>query len=345
MLLRFTSVLEQYQFRRNAIITALCHHNIPLTGLDVIVTRGGTLKPLSSGIYRVTSRVVRDIRAGRVQTVHASLLGPLIAFELSKTVGKPAYFVDPESTDEFWYRARFSGLPEIPRRALSHALSVRSAALRVAEQLRRPLAACNFVVAHLGSGITVAALRKGKQVDASNANEDGPMSTQRSGALPIEGLVDLAYANALQLLLRQKWQDGRPQKPELESVLCVARRATLNRVQHQGGVLAYLGTDDITEVERLIRNGNQQARAVYDALIYQIAKEIGAYATVLKGKIDAIVLTGGMTHSRQLVRRLRAWISWIAPRVIVLPGEEEMNALVRAVIRLSTRKEKEKQYE
>jgi butyrate kinase len=322
-------------------------YRLPLSAVpfDAIVARGGTLKPLHSGIYRITRKVVDDIRAGNVQTLHASLLGPLIAFELAQMVGKPAWFVDPESTDEFWELSRLSGLPEIPRRALSHALSVKTVAKQAARRLGKPYERCNFVVAHLGTGITIAAHLKGRQVDASNANEDGPMAPQRSGAIPVEGLVDLVLGG-LGHKSRVKGQKSKCLSPDdLRLAVSGQRKTVLDRVQRHGGLLAYLGTDDIREVETRIDNGDERAKLVYDAMIYQIAKEIGAYSCVLKGKIDAIVLTGGMTLSRRLVSELKRWIKHLAPRVIVFPGEEEMKALVRAVLRLHKGLEKERTYE
>ena len=346
---RFRSVLDQYDVRLKAAMNAFCGKDLDPVTLDAIVARGGTLKPLYSGIYRITPKVVHDIRAGNVQTMHPSLLGPLIAFELAQMVDKPAYFVDPESTDEFWKLSRLSGLPEIPRRALSHALSVKTVAKQAARKLGKRYERCSFVVAHLGTGITIAAHLKGRQIDASNANEDGPMAPQRSGALPAEGLVELCF-NGLGVRLgnsKCKVQSAKCKVSEAEwrQVVSGQRKAVLDRVQRHGGLLAYLGTDDIREVEARIIKRDEQAKLVYDTMIYQIAKEIGAYSCVLKGKIDAIVLTGGMTLSRRLVSELKRWIKHLAPRVMVFPGEEEMKALVRAVLRLRKGLEKERVYE
>jgi len=340
-----SGVLDQFELRKNAVMSAFCRKGFNPSRLDAVVARGGTLKPLAGGIYRITPKVVADIRAGRVQTMHPSLLGPLIAFELAAMVRKPAWFVDPESLDEFWDLSRLSGLPEIPRRALSHALSVKTVAKQAAQKLGRPYDHCNFVVAHLGTGITIAAHLKGRQIDASNANEDGPMAPQRSGALPAEGLVDLALEG---LVPKSKVKGQKPKRlsvEELRSVVGGQRKAVLDRIQRHGGLLAYLGTDDIPRIEARINKGDGKAKLVYDAMAYQIAKEIGAYSVVLKGKLDAIVLTGGMTLSTRLVRQLKSWIGHLAPRVIVFPGEEEMRAMVSAVMRLHNGLEKERTYE
>lgn len=335
---RFATVLAQYDLRKTGVMDAFCGRRFDPCRLDAIVARGGTLKPLPGGIYRITEKVVNDIRAGRVPTMHPSLLGPLIAHDLAGMIGKPAYFVDPESLDEFWPLSRISGLPEIERRALSHALSVKTVAKQAARKLGRRYRQCNFVIAHLGTGITIAAHLKGRQVDASNANEDGPFSPQRSGALPVEGLVELCFAGLEATF-------GRSRSADWRSAVSGRQKAILDRVQRHGGLFAYLGTDDIREVERRINRGDKNARLVYDAMVYQIAKEIGAYATLLKGRIDAIVLTGGMTLSLRLVRQLKSWIKHLAPRIIVYPGEEEMKALVAAVLRLHQGLEKEQVYD
>jgi butyrate kinase len=350
-LARFHSVLEQHELRKASVMSAFCGKGIDPRSLDAIVARGGTLKPLPGGIYRITRKVIRDIRAGRVQTMHPSLLGPLIAFELAEIVRKTAYFVDPESLDEFWPLSRLSGLPEIERRALSHALSVKTVAKQAATKLGRRYEQCNFVVAHLGTGITIAAHQRGRQVDASNANEDGPMAPQRSGALPAEGLVDLCLAGVSEKLAGIPRAKSKEQRAEGRNAgvwriaVSDTRQALLGRIQRRGGLLAYLGTDDIQEIESRIDAGDGRAKLVYDAMIYQIAKEIGAYGAVLKGKINAVVLTGGMTLSARLVRQLKSWISYLAPRTFVFPGEAEMKALVSAVLRLHKGSEKERVYE
>ena len=345
---RLPGVLDQYELRRNAAMSAFYGKGVDPSELDAVVTRGGTLKPLPGGIYRITPKVIADIRASRVQTMHPSLLGPLIAWELAAMVGKPAYFVDPESLDEFWGVSRLSGLPEIPRRALSHALSVKAVAKQAARNLGRRYEQCRFVIAHLGTGITIAAHLKGRQVDASNANEDGPMAPQRSGALPVEGLIEFCLKGLEARLDNSKCKvqsaKCKVTEEEWRSAVSGQRRALLDRVQRHGGLLAYLGTDDIPKIEARIDRGDRKAKLVYDAMVYQIAKEIGAYSVVLKGKPDAIVLTGGMTLSRRLVRQLKSWIRHLAPRVIVFPGEEEMRALVSAVLRLHNGLEKERTY-
>lgn len=318
---RFPTILDQYKFRRDAILEQLDKLKIERAQLSCVVGRGGPFKPLKGGTYRVNERLLEEIRGGRVQSHHPSLLGAILAWELAQPLGVEAFFVDPVSVDEFWELSRLSGLPEIPRKALSHALNLRMVAKETARRLKKPYNRCNFLIAHLGTGITIAAHLKGQQVDASNANEDGPFSPQRTGTLPLPGVVELCYS-------------GRYTKEEV-----------LSLIQRRGGLLAYLGTDDLIEVEGRIDKGDEGARLVYDAMIYQIAKELGAYAVVLKGKLDALIITGGMANSRRLVNQLKGWVRFLTPRVFVYPGEHELKALALGALRVLKGEESVKEYE
>ncbi len=318
---RYKMVLDQYQLRKEAVADALERHKFDKGRIGAVVSRGGPLLPLPGGVYRITIRVVADIRRGHVQTLHPSLLGPLVAYELAEELGISAYFVDPESTDEFWEISRVSGLKGIERIALSHALSCRTVAQAAAGRLKRACEKCNFVIAHLGTGITVAARVKGRQVDASNANDDGPFSPQRTGTLPLSALIRLCFS-------------GRH-----------TERDVLNLVQQRGGLFSYVGTDDIRQIEKLVAKGNRQATLVYEALVYQIAKEIGAYAVTCKGKVDAVILTGGLAKSKRLVSDLKKWIRFLSPRLFVYPGEEEMPALASRLLAVLKGEERERVYE
>ena len=315
---RFPKILDQYEYRKEAILNLLKDRRVSLEKLSCVVGRGGPFKPLESGTYRVTHRVIEDIRKGRVQSEHPSLLGALIAKDIADPLNIPAFFVDPVSVDEFWELSRYSGLKEIRRKALSHALSVKMAAKEAAKRLKKSYKRCNFIVVHLGTGITVAAHLKGRQVDANNANEDGPFSPQRTGSLPLPPLVELCYK--------------------------YSKEEILKKIQRKGGLLSYLGTDDIREIEKRIEEGDEEAEMVYEAMVYQIAKEIGAYAVVLKGKIDAIVITGGMAHSKRLIRSLRGWIGFLSKKIFVFPGEREMEALAKGALRVLKGEENEKTY-
>jgi len=320
-LVRFGHVLDQYQLRKSTVLTTLGKHEFDPQRLQAIATRGGPLKPLPGGVYRITPRVAADIRHGEYQTVHPALLGPLIGFELSQELDIPAYFVDPESTDELRDIARVSGFKGIQRVALSHALSCRTVAQATARKLKKPYEKCRFVVAHLGTGITVAAHVGGRQVDATNANDDGPFSPQRAGALPLSGVARACFS-------------GRYSEPTLMSLLT-----------NRGGMVSYLGTGDIRRVETAMAAGNKQAELVYRALVYQAAKEIGAYTVACEGKPDAIVLTGGLTLSKRFLADLGKWLAPLDLKVFVYPGEEEMSALAARLLGVMSGKEKERSYD
>lgn len=317
---QFSKLIDQYPWRKEKILDYLRSKNFELKSLNAVVGRGGPLKPLTSGTYLVNEKLIEDIKNGNYQSEHPSLLGAMIAKEIADNVKVKAYFVDPVSVDEFWALSRFSGLKEINRKALSHALNVRMVAKKTAKELKKPYDQCNFIIIHLGTGITVAAHLQGKQVDASNANEDGPFSPQRTGALPTIPLVELCFT-------------GKYSESEIKKKLL-----------REGGLLSYLGTDDIQEVEKRIAGGDEYAEQVYNALIYQVAKEVGAYAVVLKGKIDAIIITGGIAHSENFVNKLKSWIDFLCPRFFVYPGEGEMEALALGVLRVLTGEETAKEY-
>lgn len=320
-LLRFPKIIDQHRFRKEKILELLIAKRVDLKSLSAVVGRGGPFKPLTSGTYVVNEKLIHDIQSGNYQSEHPSLLGALIAREIADSLNIKAYFVDPVSVDEFWELSRFSGLREIQRKALSHALNVRMVAKKAARELNKPYHACNFVIIHLGTGITVAAHLRGKQVDSSNANEDGPFSPQRTGALPTMPLVKFVL-------------DGKYQAADMKK--------KLNR---EGGMLSYVGTDDIQEIEKRMAANDKDAESVYHAMIYQIAKEAGAYAVVLKGEIDAIIITGGIAHSEQFVKKLQEWIRFLCPRFFVYPGEGEMEALAQGVLRVLKKEEAAKTYE
>jgi len=316
----FPKIIDQHQFRMETVLNALGSRNIDLKSLNAVVGRGGPFKPLISGTYLVTETLIHDIKNGNYQTEHPSLLGAMIAREIAEPLGIPAYFVDPVSVDEFWELSRYSGLKEINRKALSHALNVRMVAKKAAHELKKPYPECNFVIIHLGTGITVAAHLKGRQVDSSNANEDGPFSPQRTGALPTIPLAEICYS-------------GKYSAADLKKKLL-----------REGGLLSYLGTDDIKEVENRISQGDKEADLVYRTMIYQIAKEAGAYAVVLKGKLDAIIITGGIAHSQGFIEALKQWIGFLCPRFFVYPGEGEMESLALGVLRVLRGEEEPKRY-
>ena len=316
---KFQKITDQYEYRRDIILDWFRTEGFEPSQLQAVVGRGGLLKPMPSGTYIVTDVMIEDLKIG-VQGEHASNLGGIIAKSIADAAGIEAYIVDPVAVDEFDDIARISGIPEINRRSLLHALNIKAVAYRVAKEMKKEVNELNLVMAHLGGGISIVPLRKGKMVDANNANEMGPLSPERSGGLPIGDLAKLCFSGKYTLAEIKK------------------------KISGKGGLVAYLGTNDAREVEEKINQGDEKAKLVYDAMGYQIAKEIGAMATVLEGKVDAIVLTGGIAYSKMLTTYIEERVSFIAP-VIIQPGEDEMLALNEGVNRVLSGRETAKTYE
>ncbi len=303
-------VWDQRAFRKRAILDALSHRRVGIDDLDAVVARGGLLKPLASGTYRVNASMLRDLeRADRGE--HASNLGAPLAYELAQDAGegRPAFIVDPVSVDEWPPVARLSGLAGLDRECLSHALNTKAVAKRHAATAGRPYDELRLIVAHLGSGISVSAHENGRMVDVTNSREEGAFSTERAGSVPVMKLVDLCLS-------------GPYTRDELERMIF-----------REGGLYSYLGTKNLQEALDRVEAGDDQARLVVDAMGYQIAKEIGAMASVLTGQIDAVLITGGMAHAEPFVDDLRARVDWIAP-VEVYPGEDELQALAEGALRV-----------
>lgn len=285
---------------------------------QAIVGIGGLLKPLASGTYRVNRRMLDDARAD-LQGAHASNLGCALAFELAGQFGCPAYIVDPVSVDEFLPLARYSGHPLIERKSLSHALNIHAIARRAAREIGKAYEKTSFVIAHLGGGISIAPVIGGRIVDANDASSDGPFSPERTGGLPLQQFISLCFS-------------GDFQEQEIRTL-----------VMGGGGLKAYLGSNSASAVEKRIEAGDEKAREVFEAMSYQIAKEIGAMATVLSGQLDAIVLTGGMASSELLVSSIKTRTAFLG-RIMLFPGEDEMSALVQGVLRVLRGEEQAKEY-
>ncbi len=305
---RARPVLDQLDFRRAKIEQELRSDNVPLDSFHAVVGRGGLIRPMPGGVWRVNSVMLEDLRLARL-TEHAANLGAFLALELAQLSGAPAFIVDPVSTDELADIARISGTALVERRSLSHALNTKAVARRYARQCGKSYPEMRLVVAHLGSGISVSAHRDGRMIDVNLGGQEGPFSTERCGGLQLLGIVDLCYS-------------GRFTRDELWKALI-----------REGGIYSYLGTKDLREVERRIGSGDTRAALIFDAMVYQVAKEIGAMATVLNSRVDAILITGGMAHSEKLIASLREAIAWIAP-VVVYPGEGEMQALAEGALRV-----------
>lgn len=312
----FPHILDQRPFRREAVLGLLRERQIELASLAAVVGRGGLLGPIPSGTYEVDGAMVRELGRRNKEREHASNLGGLLAHEIASQIGVPAYIVDPVCVDEFDDVARISGLPEIERKSLSHALNLKAVARRAARDLGRPYPELNLVMVHLGGGISVTAHRRGRMVDVNQALDGtGPFAPERSGGLPVGDVVRMCFGVAP--------YEG----------LGLTYDQMFKKLAGRGGLVAHLGTNSAVEVERRIDAGDAHARLVYQAMTYQIAKEIGAMATVLCGEIDAIVLTGGLAHSQRVVDWVRDRVAWIAP-VMVYPGEDEMLALAQGALRV-----------
>ena len=286
--------------------------------LSGVVAVGGLLRPVQGGTYLVNERMLADARAN-LQGEHPSNLGCQIAAGLGAEYACPTYVADPVSVDEFESLARYSGHPLITRKSLSHALNIHAVARRAARELKKPLSTTSFVVAHLGGGISVAPVKGGRIIDANNAAGGGPFSPERSGTLPLQEFITMCYS-------------GTHTEREVRSL-----------VMGRGGLVAYLGTNSAEEVEQRIAAGDPEAREVYEAMAYQIAKEIGAMATVLHGRIDAVLLTGGLATSAMLTGWLTERTRFLG-QVLVFPGEDEMSALAQAALRVLRGEEQTLEY-
>ena len=310
--------MEQFQLRRQSIVGFLEKHRIALGDLHMIASRGGLTAPIASGVYLVDERMCDDLRSGKYGQ-HPTNLGPLIGYDLAKQVGIRGVIVDSPSTDEYESLARVSGIPEIERKSAFHTLNQKAAARRAADEMGISYEACNMIVAHLGGGITIGAHRKGRVIDSTIGIGEGPMTPERAGALPT---VDL-----LRFL-----ESGRFSLTDLR-----------RRLTSRGGLIAYLGTNDVSRVEAKIQEGDENALLILKAMAYQISKDIGAMSTVLHGRVDVIVLTGGLANSARLAAWISKRIGFIAP-VKVYPGENEMHALAQGALRVLSGTESVKHY-
>jgi butyrate kinase len=317
----FTHVLDQYDFRLGAILDLLDREGVSLSSLSAVVGRGGLLRPISGGTYAVNERMLAELSRTDKVREHASSLGGLLAHEIARRVEVPAYIVDPVCVDEFDDIARVAGLPEIERKSLSHALNVRAVARRAASALGESYPQVNMVVVHLGGGISVTAHRRGRMVDVNQALDGtGPFAPERAGGLPVGDVVRMCFGVAPYEYLDLTYDK------------------MFRKLAGAGGLVAHLGTNNAQEVEDRIESGDKRASLVYEAMAYQIAKEIGLMATVLCGDVDAIVITGGVAHSEMLLRWIRERVDWIAP-VLLYAGEDEMLALAQGALRVLTGEE------
>ena len=299
----FGNITEQQDFRRQLVLDELQRSDIPLE-FDAVIGRGGLVKPIAGGVYEINNQMVEDTLHGCVMHNHACNLGCLIAHEIAATIpGCRAFIADPGVVDELTPLARISGSPLMPRICIWHALNQRAIARRYARGIGREYEDLNLIICHLGGGISVAAHEHGRAIDANNALDgEGPFSPERAGSLPAADLIRLCYS-------------GKHTEKQL-----------LKRIAGQAGLTAHLGTNNMREILQRIKDGDEHAQLLVDAMLYHTAKQIASEAAVLCGQIDAILLTGGMAHSDYIVSELRRRIGFLAP-VYTFPGEDEMEAL------------------
>lgn len=307
----FDGIIEQHDFRKGLVMEAMNENNVDPKTLNAVVGRGGLMRPVSGGTMKICPALLRDLQDTSLWgRIHASNLGAFIAQAISEELNIPGFIVDPIVVDEFDDIARISGIPEIERKSLFHALNIRYITRLMTKKLGKDLNQTNLIGVHMGGGISVAAIKGGRVVDVNNALLGmGPFSPQRAGALPIGDLVEMAYS-------------GKYTKKELTTYL-----------SKTAGFMAYLGTDSGIEVNKRIQEGDEKARLIMEAMCYQVAKEIGASAAVLHGKVDAIFLSGGLAYNDLIVSWVKERVSFIAD-VYLYPGEKEMEALCQGGIRV-----------
>lgn len=314
---KYEKVQDQFGMRKDAILAILEENNFDINELSAVVGRGGILPPVKSGAYEV-NEVMVDRLKNKPLLEHASNLGALISYEIAKSLNIPSYIYDSVAVDEMIDIARLSGMPEIPRASFSHALNARAMAFKVAQKYNKEYKDMNFVVAHLGGGISVSVHEKGRMVDIVS-DDEGTFSPERAGRVPCKKLIDLCYS-------------GKYDKKTMHK-----------KLRGKGGINAYLNTLDAREVEKMIEQGNDEAKKVYEAMAYQIAKSIGELATVVDGKVDAIVITGGIAYSKILTEWITKRVEFIAP-IEIMAGENELESLAYGALRVLNGEEEAREY-
>lgn len=311
-------ILTQKDMRKKYVLDMLTNSGIDIRSIKAIVGRGGLVKPIDSGTYLINSAMLRDLTSAAA-SVHASALGGIIAYEMGEELGIPSYVVDPIVVDEMDPCAKLTGIPGIERRSVFHALNTKAIARRAAEKIGIVYENGRFIIAHMGGGITVGAHMYGRVVDVNDAlSGEGPFTPERCGAIPVTGIISMCYAGKSQSEMMKFVSGG-------------------------GGMSAYLGTNDLRDVEEMIKTGDEYAALVMDSMAYQVSKEIGAMSAVLEGRVDAIALTGGLAFSNRFTSAIKRRVDLIAP-VHVFPGEDEMLALVEGVERVLSGEERPKEY-
>ena len=316
---QFANIVDQKDFRKKIITDLLESKNFDIKSLNVVVGRGGMLKPIPGGTYAVSEELLADLKAG-VQGQHASNLGGILAKEIGDSIGVPSYIVDPVVVDELMPIARYSGVPELPRVSIFHALNQKAVAKRYAKEIGKAYESLRLIVVHMGGGVSVGAHENGRVIDVFNALDgDGAFSPERAGGVPNGALIKMCFSGKY------------------------TEKEVYGKMVGKGGFNAYLGTNDMREVTKQADGGDEKAIEAKQAFLLQVAKDIGSMACVLKGKVDQIIVTGGIAYGADVVAALKDYAEWIAP-FTVYPGEDELLALAQGALRVLKGEEEAKTY-
>lgn len=316
---QYASIVDQKDFRKEIITNLLKEKDFDINSLNMVVGRGGMLKPIPGGTYAVTDDLLEDLKIGK-QGQHASNLGGILAREIGDSIGVPSFIVDPVVVDELCDIARYSGVPELPRTSVFHALNQKAVAKRYAKETGKAYDSLNLIVVHMGGGVSVGAHENGRIIDVFNALDgDGAFSPERAGGAPVGALIKMCFSGQY------------------------TEKEVYKKFVGNGGFNAYLGTNDMRDVEKMVNDGDAKAKEIRDAFIFQVSKDMGSMAAVLKGKVDQIVVTGGIAYDKGVVAGLKERCEWIAP-FTVYPGEDELLALVQGGLRVVNGEEEAKVY-
>ncbi|MBU5487302.1 butyrate kinase [Clostridium sp. MSJ-8] len=316
---KYATIYEQKDFRKEVILSVLKEKNFDMKSLSAVVGRGGIVKPMVSGTYSVSDELIEDLKTAKYGQ-HASNLGGILAREIGDSLGVPSFIVDPVVVDELTDVARISGVPEIPRKSIFHALNQKAVAKRYAKEVGKAYEDLNLIVVHMGGGVSVGAHQDGKVIDVNNALDgEGAFSPERAGGVPTGDLVKLCFS-------------GKYTEKEVYSKLV-----------GNGGLNAYANTNDMRDILKMMEEGDSKAQLLFDAFIYQVCKDVGAMSTVLKGKVDRIILTGGIAYSPVVVKAITERVSWIS-EMTVYGGEDELLALTQGTLRVLNGEEEAKVY-